>query len=52
MGIYRLSGRIYDLKEKGVGIKSSKTDVVNAFGEKCSVALYELTPVPDGMIEF
>ena len=52
LGIYRLSGWIYDLKEMGVGITTTKTDVVNAFGEKCSVALYELTSVPDGMIEF
>ena len=52
LGIYRLSGRIFDLKEQGVGITTTKTDVVNAFGEKCSVALYELTSVPDGMIEF
>ena len=50
LGIYRLSARIHELRQMGYGINSTKTDVINAFGEKCSVGLYELTSVPEGVI--
>ena len=46
LGIYRLSGRIFELKEMGYGVKSEKTTVTNAFGEKCSVGLYSLISTP------
>ena len=46
LGIYRLSGRIYDLKEMGYGIETSKTTVTNAFGEKCTVGSYSLISTP------
>jgi len=50
LGIYRLSARINDLKKMGYGITSTRIDVVNAFGGKCSVGLYEFTSVPEGTV--
>ena len=46
LGIYRLSARIYELRQMGYGITKTTANVVNVFGEKCSVGLYELTSVP------
>lgn len=42
LGIYRLSGRIYDLRHAGYDIESSDMTVLNQFGEKCTVASYRL----------
>lgn len=41
-GITRLSGRIYDLREKGYKIKSTTQPCRNRFGNTCNVARYEL----------
>ena len=49
LGIYRLSARVYELRQMGYGITKTTANVVNAFGEKCSVGLYELTSVPEGV---
>ena len=42
LGIYRLGARIFDLRQKGLNIKTGKKEVVNQFGEVCKVASYEL----------
>ena len=42
LGVYRLSGRIFDLRQMGYNIKTGRKDVVNRYGEKCQVAEYRL----------
>lgn len=44
LGIYRLSGRIYDLKRSpyNLNIKTENVKVYNHFGEPCHVAKYSL----------
>lgn len=45
MGIYRLSGRIFDLKAKGEKINTVLRTVENADGTKARVAFYSLAEV-------
>ena len=45
MGIYRLSGRIYDLKEQGERIVTEMRTVENADGSKARVAFYKFAEV-------
>lgn len=42
IGIARLASRVYDLRAKGVPIKSELVEVVNHKGEKCHVSRYWL----------
>lgn len=42
LGIYRLSARIFDLREKGYDIKTSMKTVKTAFGDTADVAVYRL----------
>ena len=42
LGIYRLSARIADLRKDGWAIESSRTKVLNRWGEPCMVADYVL----------
>ena len=42
LGIYRLSARIFELKNKGVNIIKVEKIVTNRFGEKVRVANYLL----------
>lgn len=42
MGIYRLSGRIFDLRHRGYDIISVMTDGVNRDGERVKFASYRL----------
>lgn len=42
LGIYRLSARIFDLREKGWDIETSYITVQNADGTKSEVAEYRL----------
>lgn len=42
IGIARLASRIYDLRAKGIPIKSERVEVVNRKGEKCHVSRYWL----------
>lgn len=41
-GIMRLSGRIYDLRERGMDIDAERITVKNRRGEKVQVARYTL----------
>lgn len=41
-GCQRLSGRIKDLRNRGVAIKSERIAVLNRFGKKCWVCKYTL----------
>ena len=41
-GCLRLSGRIFDLKERGYEITSTLVEVPNRYGDMCRVALYRL----------
>jgi len=45
MGIYRLSGRIFDLKARGEKIITIMRTVENADGSKSRVAFYRLAEV-------
>lgn len=40
LGIYRLSARVFDLREAGVEIEGQFIEVRNQFGEKCRVKQY------------
>lgn len=42
LGIYRLSGRIFDLRKAGHKITSERKTVFNRFGEDVVVANYKL----------
>ena len=42
LGIYRLASRICELKKDGHCIIAGRVDVDNQFGEKCTVAQYNL----------
>lgn len=42
LGIYRLSGRIYDAKRMGLRITKQMISVKNRFGEAAQVAEYKL----------
>lgn len=44
LGIYRVSGRILELRQDGHDIKTEMVDVENQFGEPCRVARYSLNP--------
>lgn len=41
-GCLRLSGRIYDLKNRGYDISSTITEVKNRNGDPCYVSVYKL----------
>lgn len=41
-GIYRLSARIFDLREAGYNIRSTRRTVRNKYGEDISIAEYRL----------
>ena len=43
LGCARLSGRIYDLKKRGLDIRSNRVAGVNRYGEPCHYARYTLT---------
>ena len=45
MGIYRLSGRIFDLKAQGEHIVTEMRTVENADGSKARVAFYKFAEV-------
>jgi hypothetical protein len=40
LGIYRLSARVFDLRDLGHDIKTERVEVENAHGEKFNVAEY------------
>ena len=40
LGIYRLSARVFDLRDSGHEIKTKRIEVENAQGEKFNVAEY------------
>lgn len=40
LGIYRLSARIFDLRQAGVKVKDDFVEVPNRYGEKCRVKQY------------
>lgn len=42
-GCYRLSGRIYDLKQRGIPIDTTMESRKNRYGKKISFARYTLT---------
>lgn len=42
MGIYRLSGRIYDLKDRGYAITTTMTEGKNRHGKRTRFAKYRL----------
>jgi hypothetical protein len=42
LGIYRLGARVFDLRQAGYNIVSSRKAVRNRFGESISVASYKL----------
>ena len=42
IGVARLASRVFDLRTKGIPIKSEMVDVLNRKGEKCRVARYWL----------
>ena len=41
-GCTRLSGRIYDLKKRGIGIRATNVAGFNRYGEPCHYARYTL----------
>ena len=42
LGIYRLSARVFDLREAGEDIKGEFVEVRNQFGEPCRVKYYRM----------
>lgn len=42
IGLYRLSARVFDLREAGHKIVKQMVSVTNQFGESCRVASYSL----------
>ena len=47
LGCYRLSGRIYDIKQHGITVEKTMVDVLNRKGETCRVALYTIPNIPE-----
>ncbi len=42
LGIYRLSARIFDLRDRGFDVKTDRIEVENGHGEKFNVAEYSI----------
>lgn len=42
IGVYRLSGSIFNLRKEGHCIKTDMVEVMNRYGDKCRVARYTL----------
>lgn len=42
LGIYRLSARVFDMREAGEDIKGEFVEVRNQFGEPCRVKSYRM----------
>ena len=42
LGIYRLSARVFDLREQGDNVVSEFIEVANQFGEPCRVKAYRM----------
>ncbi len=42
LGIYRLSARVFDLRDLGYNIKTNRVEVENAHGEKFNVGEYSI----------
>jgi hypothetical protein len=42
LGIYRLSARIFDLRDQGFDVKTDRIEVENGHGEKFNVAEYSI----------
>jgi hypothetical protein len=42
LGIYRLGARVFDLKKRGINIKTEDKTVYNRFNEPCVVAWYKI----------
>jgi len=42
LGIYRLAARVFDLRERGIPVKSTMIEVENRWGEVTKVARYSL----------
>ena len=42
LGIYRLSARVFDLRNSGLEVAGEFTEVENQFGEKCRVKTYSM----------
>lgn len=42
LGIYRLAAAVLLLREDGINIRTTTSEVKNQFGEKCHVATYLL----------
>ncbi len=42
LGIYRLSARVFDLRDQGHDIKMNRVEVENGHGEKFNVAEYSI----------
>lgn len=48
MGITRLSGRIFELRNRGYVIETEMREVTNRYGQKCRVGAYHLIKEADG----
>jgi len=42
LGIYRLSARVFDLRQAGVDVSGEFVEVQNQYGEKCRVKQYSI----------
>ena len=42
LGIYRLSARIFDLRQRGISVSGEIVPVLNQYGEKCRVKQYQI----------
>jgi hypothetical protein len=42
LGIYRLGARVFELRQDGHNITTTRVEVSNRFGERCFVAIYKL----------
>ena len=42
LAVWRLAARVNDLKKAGYNIIPTRIDVFNRYGEKCSIAQYQL----------
>jgi len=42
-GVFRLSARIYNLRQDGHDIETKRVNVTNRYGEQVSIAEYHLT---------
>jgi len=45
LGIYRLSARVFDLRELGNEIEMERVEVENSHGEKFNVAKYSINSI-------